>query len=54
MPKFEGWLVKKEYFKVEVEAKDWSEAREKIWDADLDDSVDTLWEIYDVEEIQNA
>jgi hypothetical protein len=55
MPKYEGYIVKKEYFKIEVDANSWEEAKERAWDADLwDEPVDTDWEIYDLEEAKNA
>ena len=59
MPKFNGWIIRKEYFKVEVEANSWEEAREKVWDVEIEDEpVDIDWEIYDVnmvqEEIENV
>ena len=53
MPKFSGWIIKKEYFKIEVEASSWEEAREKAWDVEIEDEpVDTDWEIYDVEMVK--
>ena len=55
---YKGWIVKKEYFLIEVEADSWEEAKENAWSADLDDEpVDIDWEIYDLEkvkEIENA
>jgi hypothetical protein len=52
---YKGWVIKKEYFLIEVEANSWEEAREKAWDADLDDEpVDIDWEIYDIEEIKET
>jgi hypothetical protein len=49
--KYQKWIIRKEYFKVEVEADSWEEAKEKMWDAELsDEPVDIDWEIYDVEE----
>ena len=51
MKKFSGWIIRKEYFKIEVEANSWEEAREKIYEAEIEDEpVDIDWEIYDVEE----
>ena len=50
--KYQGWVIRKEYFKVEVEASSWEEAREKMWDFEIvDEPVDIDWEIYDVEEV---
>ena len=52
MKKFSGWVIKKEYFKIEVEAETWEEAKDNAWNADLDDEpVDIDWEIYDLEEV---
>ena len=52
MNKYQGWVIRKEYFKVEVEADSWEEAKDKVWDAELvDEPVDINWEIYDVEEV---
>ena len=51
MKQFSGWIIRKEYFKIEVEANSWEEAREKIYEAEIEDEpVDIDWEIYDVEE----
>lgn len=51
--KFTGWVIRKEYFKVEVEADTWEEAREKVYEAEIsDEPVDIDWEIYDVEEVK--
>ena len=56
MAKYQGWVIKKQYYKVEVEADSWEEARKQMWDFDANwakpDDFDT--EIYDVEEIENA
>lgn len=55
MPKYQGYVIRKEYFKIEVEAADYEEARDKILDADIEDEpVDIDWDIYDVEEIENV
>jgi hypothetical protein len=52
MPKFIGWAVRKEYFKVEVEADTLEDAKDSIGDAEIkDEPVDIDWEIYDLEEI---
>lgn len=54
MPKFHGYIVKKEYFAVDVEAEDIDQARDLLWDVSLDDEpVDTDWDIVDVEKIEN-
>ena len=56
MAKYQGWIIHKQYFKVELEANSWEEARDKIWDVEVDfnnpDDVDS--EIYDIEEMENA
>jgi hypothetical protein len=54
MPKFHGYVVKKEYFAVDVDAEDKHQAKDLMWDADLDEPVDTDWEIVDIEEMQDA
>jgi hypothetical protein len=52
MKKWTGWLVRKQYFKVEVEADTWEEAKDLVGDAevDTDEPDDVDWDIYDVEE----
>ena len=55
MPKFHGYIVKKEYFAVDVDAEDKNQAKDLMWDAELvDEPVDTDWEIVDIEEMQDA
>jgi hypothetical protein len=55
MPKFHGYVVKKEYFAVDVDAEDKNQAKDLMWDAELvDEPVDTDWDIVDIEEMQNA
>ena len=54
MLKYSGWIVEKKYFKVEVEADSWVEAKNQIWHCDLEDVFDTQWDLYDLEEVQNA
>jgi hypothetical protein len=52
MKKWTGIVVRKEYFRIEVEADTWEEAKDKLWDAEIEDEpVDIDWEIYDVEEV---
>lgn len=54
MKKWDGWVVRKQYFKVQVEADTWIEA----FDAALDVKVDTDnanhidWDVCNVEEIK--
>lgn len=53
MAKFTGWVIKKHYYKVEVEANNWSEAKGKISEVDisqLKQDGDTEFDIYDIEE----
>jgi hypothetical protein len=52
MKKWTGWVIKKRYYKVEVEADTWEEAREKLFDFNEDWAKPDDWdtEIYDVEE----
>ena len=56
MAKYQGWLIHKQYFKVEVEAESWSDAKDLMWDIEPNwskpDDMDN--EIVDVEEITNA
>lgn len=55
MSKWEGWVIRKEYFKVQVEANSWEEAKDKMWEVEIEDEpVDIDWEIYDIEEIKNV
>jgi hypothetical protein len=53
MKTYQGWLIHKQYFKIEVEASSLEEAREMIWEAEFNWSKpdDMGAEIYDVEEI---
>ena len=54
MKKWAGWVIKKQYYKVEVKADSWEEAREKLWDCDItgEKPDDYDMEIYDIEEIK--
>ena len=53
MAKYQGFVVRKEYFKVEVEADTLEDARDLAWDIEVkDDPVDIDWEVYDLEEIE--
>jgi hypothetical protein len=55
MPKYQGYVIRKEYFKVEVEADTLEDAKDLIGDAEINDKpVDMDWEIYDIEEIENV
>ena len=56
MPKYIGYLKHSEYFKIEVEADCWGDARDLMWEhepnwakpCDMDN------EIVDIEEIENV
>jgi len=51
MKKWTGVVIRKEYFRIEVEADTWEEAKDKMWEAEIEDEpVDIDWEIYDIEE----
>lgn len=55
MNKWKGWIIKKQYYKVEVEADTWSEAKDKIGEVDINDLAQdgaTEFDIYDLEEIK--
>jgi hypothetical protein len=55
MPKYQGYLIRKEYFKVEVEANSWEEAKDQALESEIEDEpFDIDWDIYDLEEKQNA
>lgn len=56
MPVFSGIIIKREYFRVEVEANSKEEARDLLWDAEIyDEPVDIDWDISDeIQEIENA
>lgn len=54
MNKWKGWIIKKQYYKVEVEADTWAEAKDKIREVDINDLAQdgaTEFDIYDVEEV---
>lgn len=53
MKKWTGLVIRKEYFRVEVDADTWAEAKDKMWDSEIEDEpVDIDWEIYDIEEVE--
>jgi hypothetical protein len=56
MKTWTAWAIHKQYYKIEVEADSWEEAKDKVWDVDLNgkepDDVDV--EIYDVAEVENG
>ena len=53
MKKFSGWVIKKEYFQIEIDADTWEEAKEKAWDSEIDsEPAEIDWEIYDIQEVK--
>ena len=55
MPKFTGTVIFKEYYEVTVEAEDENQARDLMWDIELNNKpYDTDMEIYDIKEEENA
>ena len=56
MKTWTAWAIHKQYYEIEVEADSWEEAKDKVWDVDLNgkepDDVDV--EIYDVAEVENG
>jgi len=53
MPKYTGWIIRKQYFKVELEATCWEEAKDNILDVEVnpDNPDDIDWEVYDIVEV---
>lgn len=55
MPKYQGYVIRKEYFKVQFDADDIDDAQDKIMEVEIEDEpVDIDWDFYDVEEMENA
>lgn len=56
MPKYRGYLKHMQYFKIEVEADSFSDARDLMWEHEPDWSrpCDMDSEIVDIEEVQDA
>ena len=54
MPKYEAWVIRKQYFKVQVEADDWDTARDAALEVEvnIEEPDDIDWDIYDLEEIK--
>ena len=54
MPKYEAWVIRKQYFKVQVEADTWEDARDMALDVEVntEEPDDIDWDIYDLEEIK--
>ena len=51
MKKWTGVIIRKEYFRIEVEADTREEAKDKMWEVEIEDEpVDIDWEIYDIQE----
>jgi hypothetical protein len=54
MPKYQGYVIRKEYFLVEFDADDSDDAQDKIMEVEIEDEpVDIDWDFYDIEEIKN-
>ena len=55
MPKYQGYVIRKEYFRVDIDADDIDDANDKIMDQEIgmDEPVDIDWDFYDIEEIKN-
>ena len=55
MAKYCGWVIKKQYYKIELEANSWEEAKDMAWDVDVSNKKpdDYDMEIYDIEEVKN-
>lgn len=53
MALYQGWVVRKQYFKVQVNAESWEDARDEMLSAEVNieqpDDID--WDIYDLEEV---
>jgi hypothetical protein len=51
--KWEGWVIRKQYFKVQVEADTWEDARDAALEAEVntEEPDDIDWEVYDIEEV---
>jgi len=56
MKKWAGVVIKKRYYKVEVEANSWEEAKDKLWDFEENWAKPDDWdtEIYDIEEVKEG
>jgi hypothetical protein len=51
--KWEGWVIRKQYFKVQVEADTWEDAQDVMLSTEVNieepDEID--WDVYDIEEV---
>ena len=56
MSKYTAWIIRKQYYKVEVDADSWEDARDKIQNLDIELDIDKPddidWDIYDIEEVK--
>ena len=54
MARYTAWVVRKQYFKVEVEADSWEEARDNLpqIDVNVDEPDETDWDVYDLGEVK--
>jgi hypothetical protein len=54
MPKWEGWVIRKQYFKDQVEADTWEDACDTALETEVntEEPDDIDWDIYDMEEIK--
>ena len=52
MKKWTGWVIEKQYYKIEIEAETWEEAKDKAWEFNVNwaKPADFDREIYDIEE----
>lgn len=51
MPLYKGTIVEQKYFKVQVEADSWVDAKKQIWHQELGEFYDKQWDLYDLEEV---
>jgi len=53
--KYQGWVIQKQYYKIELEADSWEEAKDMAWEVDLSGRKpdDYDMEIYDIEEVKH-
>jgi hypothetical protein len=55
MPKYQGYVIRKEYFKVQFDADNLDDARDKIMEVELTSKpIDMDWDFYDIKENQNV
>jgi hypothetical protein len=53
MKKYTAWVIRKQYFKVEVEADSWEDAADNAlsYEVDIENPDNVDWDVYDVEEV---